>query len=87
MKKYFTYDILSSLGWVFFGIVLGRKYYLEKEFAIFIIMITVSILHLIKLIKVLKNHKINSKHPTKNENHLHRKKLRRTRQRIRQRNS
>ena len=54
MKKYFTYDILSSLGWVFFGIVLGRKYYLEKEFAIFIIMITVSILHLIKLIKVLK---------------------------------
>ena len=53
MKKYLNFDILSSLSWILFGISLGRKYYFENEYIIFIVAIIISVLHLIKLIKIL----------------------------------
>ena len=55
MKKYFNYEILSSLSWILFGILLGRKYNFENEYIIFIVAIIISVLHLIKLIKILKS--------------------------------
>ena len=55
MKKYLNFDILSSLSWILFGILLGRKYYFENEYIISIVAIITSVLHLIKLIKKLKS--------------------------------
>ena len=55
MKKYLNYDILSSFSWILFGILLGKKYYFENEYFIFIIMLFISILHSIKLVKILKS--------------------------------
>lgn len=55
MKKYFNYEILSSLSWILFGILLGKKYYFENEYIISVVAIITSVLHLIKLIKKLKS--------------------------------
>ena len=55
MKKYFNYEILSSLSWILVGILLGKKFYFENEYIISIVAIITSVLHLIKLIKNLKS--------------------------------
>jgi len=55
MKKYFNYDILSSFFWILFGILLGRKYYFENDYIIFTVMVILSVLHTIKLVKILKS--------------------------------